>query len=55
MVVIDLGLRLPHPRLLLAFSLVSLVFLTYTVLESGRALDEAIVELRYCAGCWARW
>jgi len=51
-IIIDLSLRLQHPRLLVVFSLISLAFLTYTVLESGRALDVAIVELRHCAICW---
>ena len=54
MVIIDLGLRINHPRALVALCLVSLAFLTYTVVESGRALDMAIVELRHCAGCWTR-
>ncbi|KKM92891.1 hypothetical protein LCGC14_1213900 [marine sediment metagenome] len=54
MVVIDLGLRINHPRALVVLCLVSLVFLTYTVLESGRALDDAIMELRYCTVCWTR-
>jgi len=53
-IVIDLGLRINHPRALVALCLISLAFLTYTVLESGRALDVAIMELRYCAGCWLR-
>ncbi|KKL52534.1 hypothetical protein LCGC14_2284510 [marine sediment metagenome] len=54
MVVIDLGLRINNPRALVALCLVSLAFLSYTVLESGRALDVAIMELRYCAICWTR-
>ena len=54
MVVVDLGLRINHPRALVALCLISLAFLTYTMLESGRALDIAIEELRYCAGCWTR-
>ncbi|KKL20567.1 hypothetical protein LCGC14_2454210, partial [marine sediment metagenome] len=50
----DLGLRINHPRALVVLCLVSLVFLTYTMVESGRALDIAIIELRHCAICWIR-